>query len=393
MIPAAGMERVIVTRRGAGRSRAGHPWIYRSDVVSVPGAVASGDAVAVADDRGRPLGTAFYSAASQIALRFLTRDRIEVDDAFVLDRIASALALRERLFPGATSLRLVHGEADLLPGLVVDRYGDTLVIQTGIPATDRRQEAICDRLLALTGASAIVERNDGRTRLLEDLPQVKGVLRGSYQAPSVYREGDAVLAVDLLEGQKTGAFLDQRENHLRSAAYASGRALDLFSYAGGFALQVATAADSVKAVEISEAACEAIRGNAAASGRKNVEVVCANAFDLLRDEIAAGAQYDTIVLDPPAFAKSKAAIAAATRGYKEINLRAVQLLAPGGVLLTFSCSYHVSAEAFEALVTDAARDARRDVQVLERLGAGRDHPVLLTAPETRYLKGLVLRVP
>lgn len=387
------MERVIVTKRGADRIRAGHPWIYRSDVVSVPEAVESGDAVAVADDRGRPMGTAFYGAVSQIALRFLSRDRIEVDEPFLRGRIASALALRERLFPGVTSLRLVHGEADLLPGLVVDRYGDTLSIQTGIPATDRRKDAICDWLLELTGATAIVERNDGRTRLLEDLPQVKGVLRGSYQGPSVYREGDAVIAVDLLEGQKTGAFLDQRENHLRALEYASGRALDLFSYAGGFALQLAKTADSVRAVEISDAACEAIRGNAVASGHGNVEVVCANVFDFLRDEIAAAARYDTIVLDPPAFAKNKSAIAAATRGYKEVNLRALQLLAPGGVLLTFTCSYHVSPDAFEALVMDAARDARRDVQIIERLGAGRDHPVLLTAPETRYLKGLVLRVP
>jgi len=387
------MERVIVTKRGADRIRAGHPWIYRSDVVSVPGAVESGDAVAVADDRGRPMGTAFYGAVSQIALRFLSRDRVEVDEAFLRGRIASALALRERLFPGVTSLRLIHGEADLLPGLVVDRYGDTLSIQTGIPATDRRKDAICDWLQELTGAAAIVERNDGRTRLLEDLPQVKGVLRGSYQGPSVYREGDAVIAVDLLEGQKTGAFLDQRENHLRAGAYASGRALDLFSYAGGFALQLAKGADAVRAVEISDSACETIRGNAAASGRDNVEVVCANVFDFLRDEIAEAARYDTIVLDPPAFAKSKSAIAAATRGYKEVNLRALQLLAPGGVLLTFTCSYHVSPDAFEALVTEAARDARRDVQIIERLGAGRDHPVLLTAPETRYLKGLVLRVP
>jgi len=387
------MERVIVTKRGADRQRAGHPWIYRSDIVSVPGGVASGDAVAVVDERGKALGTAFYGAVSQIALRFVAREVVEVDAAFLRGRIASALALREAMFPGVTSLRLVHGEADLLPGLVVDRYGDTLSIQTGIPATDRRKDELCDLLQELTGAAAIVERNDGRTRILEGLPQEKGVLRGAYQGPTAYREGDATIAVDLLEGQKTGAFLDQRENHLRAGAYAKGRALDLFSYAGGFALQLAKGADKVTAVEISDAACDSIRANAATSGRGNVEVVCANVFDYLRDQIAAGVRYDTIVLDPPAFAKNKAAIAAATRGYKEVNLRALQLLSPGGVLLTFTCSYHVSPEDFEALVTDAARDARRDVQVLERLGAGRDHPVLLTAPETRYLKGLVLRVP
>ena len=387
------MERVIVTKRGADRQRAGHPWIYRSDVLTVPDRVSSGDAVVVVDERGKALGTAFYGAVSQIALRFVAREVVEIDAAFLRGRIASALALRERLFPGVPSLRLVHGEADLLPGLVVDRYGDMLSIQTGIPATDRRKDLLCDLLQELTGAAGIVERNDGRTRLLEGLPQVKGVLRGAYQGPSVYLEGDATIAVDLIEGQKTGAFLDQRENHLRAGAYAKGRALDLFSYAGGFALQLAKAAETVTAVEISDAACDAIRTNAATSGRGNVEVVCANVFDYLRDQIAAGVRYDTIVLDPPAFAKSKSAIAAATRGYKEVNLRALQLLSPGGVLLTFTCSYHVSPEGFEALVTDAARDAKRDVQVLERLGAGRDHPVLLTAPETRYLKGLVLRVP
>lgn len=387
------MERVIVTKRGADRLRAGHPWIYRSDVLSVPGGVESGDAVQVADDRGRIQGTAFYGEQSQIALRFLSREVVEVDEAFLRARLAAALALRERIFPGVAALRLVHGEADLLPGLVVDRYGDALSIQTGIPATDRRKETICDLLLELTGTETIVERNDGRTRLLEGLPQTKGVLRGGYQGPSVYVEGDVTLAVDLLEGQKTGAFLDQRENHLRAGTYARGRALDLFSYAGGFALQMANEAESVKAVEISDTACEAIRGNAERSGRGNVEVVCANVFDWLRDELAAGARYDAIVLDPPAFAKNKASIPAAMRGYKEVNLRALQLLAPGGTLLTFTCSYHVAPDAFEALVTDAARDARREVQVLERLGAGRDHPELLTAPETRYLKGLVLRVP
>ncbi|HEY0840082.1 MAG TPA: class I SAM-dependent rRNA methyltransferase, partial [Vulgatibacter sp.] len=363
------MERVVVTKRGADRLRAGHPWIYRSDLLSVTEGIESGDAVVVVDDRGRIQGTAFHGAQSQIALRFVSREVVEVDEAFLRARLSAALALRERIFPGVTALRLVHGEADLLPGLVVDRYGDALSIQTGIPATDRRKETICDLLQELTKVETIVERNDGRTRLLEGLQQTKGVLRGTYQGPSAYREGDAILAVDLLEGQKTGAFLDQRENHLRAGAYASGRSLDLFSYAGGFALQMSQAADSVKAVEISESACEAIRANAERSGRGNVEVICANVFDWLRDELSAGARYDSIVLDPPAFAKNKAAVPAAMRGYKEVNLRALQLLAPGGTLLTFTCSYHVAPDAFEALVMDAARDARRDVQVLERLGA------------------------
>ncbi len=386
------MDRITITKRGVDRLRAGHPWIYRSDLLSKPAAsIESGDVVHVVDDRGRPQGTAFYSVHSQIALRFVSRELIEVDREFLSARLDSAIALRERIFPGDRSLRLVHGEADLLPGLVVDRYGDHLSIQTSIPATERRKELICELLEERLTPKGIVERNDGRARILEGLEQVKGVVRGSYQGPTVYEEGDAVIGVDLVEGQKTGAFLDQRENHLRAGAYAKGKALDLFSYAGGFALQLAKGADSVRAVEISEPACAAIRANAERSGRSNIGVSCANVFDWLRDELAAKARYDTIVLDPPAFAKNKAAIDAAMRGYKEVNLRALQLLAPGGVLLSFTCSYHVSAETFEEVLTDAARDARREVQLLERLGAGRDHPELLTAPETRYLKGLVLR--
>ncbi|AKU91841.1 class I SAM-dependent rRNA methyltransferase [Vulgatibacter incomptus] len=387
------MDRVNITKRGVDRLRAGHPWIYRSDLLGNPGdSIESGAAVEVADDKGRPQGTAFYSVQSQIALRMIARETVEPDRAFFRSKLASAIALRERLFPGATALRLVHGEADLLPGLVVDRYGDHLSIQTPIPATERRKELIADLLEELLKPAGIVERNDARSRLLEGLDQTKGILRGSYEGPTEYREGDTILSVDLLEGQKTGAFLDQRENHIKAGDYAKGRALDLFSYAGGFALQLARGAKSVRAVEISEAACETIGRNAERTGR-DVDVVCANVFDWLRDELSSGARYDTIVLDPPAFAKSKSAIPAATRGYKEVNLRALQLLAPGGVLLTFTCSYHVGPEDFEAIVTDAARDAKREVQVLERLGAGRDHPVLLTAPETRYLKGLVLRAP
>lgn len=386
-----GMERIIITKRGSDRVRSGHPWVYRSDLLGAK-SLAGGEAVIVTDERGRLQGTALYSAHSQIALRFVSREEVAFDRAFLEARLKAAFSLRERLFPGERWLRLVHGEADLLPGLIVDRYGDHLSIQTPIPATDQRKGLICELLIELLSPTGIVERNDARARLLEGLEQVKGVLWGQYQGPSVVEEGDAKLEIDLIDGQKTGTFLDQRENHLRAAGYASGgRALDLFSYGGGFALQMAKGAESVRAVEISEAACATIRRNAERSGLENVEVVNANAFDLLRDELAAERRYEMICLDPPAFAKSKASIAAATRGYKEINLRALQLLAPGGVLMTFTCSYHVSADAFEALIADAARDARRDVQILERLGAGRDHPALLSAPETRYLKGLVLR--
>lgn len=387
------MERITVKKRGAERVRAGHLWIYRSDLHEDPGpGLPSGSAVAVVDERGRPLGTAFYSVRSQIALRLLSREQVEIDRDFLRGRLAAAIGLRERILPGVRHLRLVHGEADLLPGLVVDRYGDHLSIQTLIPGTELRKELICDLLEELLRPVGIVERNDVRSRTLEGLEERKGVLRGSYQGPILYEEGSIRLETDLLEGQKTGAFLDQRENHLLAGAYASGRALDLFAYVGGFALQLARNAETVDAVEISRDACQRIERNAARNGLSNVRALEANVFDWLRDRIAEGARYDTIVLDPPAFAKNKSAVEAALRGYKEVNLRVLQLLAPGGILVTCTCSYHVNAALFEEVVASAARDARREVQVLERRGAGRDHPELLTVPETRYLKCLVVRV-
>jgi 23S rRNA (cytosine1962-C5)-methyltransferase len=238
----------------------------------------------------------------------------------------------------------------------------------------------------------VVERNDVRVRELEGLQQVKGVLRGDAPGPVVYREGTVRMTIDLLAGQKTGAFLDQRENHLRAAEYARGRCLDCFSYTGGFALQLAARAEQVTAVEMQPTAAALLRENVAANRAANVEVVEANAFDYLRDRAEEPPAYDLVVLDPPAFAKNKDALAAARRGYKEVNLRALQVLKPGGILVTASCSYHMAEPMLEELVLDAANDAGRRVQLLERRGAGRDHPVLLGVPETRYLKCFFLRV-
>lgn len=385
------MERVVISKRGSDRLRAGHSWIYRSDLTPDPTAsFENGAAVEVVDARGRLEGTALYSVHSQIALRLVSRGKIEVDRAFLESRLRSALSLRERVIADPRFCRLVHGEADFLPGLVVDRYGSHLSVQILTPAMEARKEILFDILEELLSPTSIVERNDVRTRSLEGLEVHKGVARGSYEGPIPYEEGDAVMEIDLLEGQKTGTFLDQKENHLLAGSYARGRALDLFSYVGGFALQMARKATTTRAVEISAEACNKIRRNAELS-KVSVEAIEANVFDWLRDEIAAGAQYDTITLDPPAFAKSKATVDAALRGYKEVNLRALQLLAPGGILITSSCSFHVSPERFEQMVAAAARDSKRDVQVLERRGAGRDHPTLLTVPETQYLKCLVLR--
>jgi 23S rRNA (cytosine1962-C5)-methyltransferase len=384
--------KVTVTRRGADRLAAGHLWIYRADVEKAPAGLEAGDVAAVVDGRGRFLAKAFWSRASKIALRILTRDEVPVDTGFFAERLAGAIELRERAFGGETFLRLVHGEADLLPGLVVDRYGDAAVIQTLVPATDRRKALLADLLADALRLRTVVERNDVRVRELEGLPQTKGVLRGEPPGPIVHREGEVRMTIDLLAGQKTGAFLDQRENHLRAGEYARGRCLDCFSYTGGFALQLARRAEHVVAVEMQPTAATLLRENVALNRAANVEVVEANAFDHLRDLSDAPPAFDLVVLDPPAFAKNKDALPAARRGYKEVNLRAIQVLRPGGVLVTASCSYHLPEAMLEELVLDAANDAGRRIQVLERRGAGRDHPVLLGVPETRYLKALFLRV-
>jgi 23S rRNA (cytosine1962-C5)-methyltransferase len=383
--------KVRISRRGAERLEGGHLWIYRADVEQAPAALEGGDVVALVDGRGRFLAKAFWSARSKIALRVVTREEEPVDEAFFAARLSAAIALRERTFGDERFVRLVHGEADLLPGLVVDRYGDAAVVQTLVPATDRRKALLAELLAAALPLRTVVERNDVRVRELEGLAQVKGVLRGDPPGPVEYREGEVRMRIDLLAGQKTGAFLDQRENRLRAGEYARGKCLDCFSYAGGFALQLARRAEVVTAVEMQPGAASLLRENAALNRAANLEIVEANAFDYLRDRSEEEPAFDLVVLDPPAFAKNKESLPAARRGYKEVNLRAIQILRPGGMLVTASCSYHLSEEALEALVLDAANDAGRRVQLVERRGAGRDHPVLLGVPETRYLKCLFVR--
>jgi 23S rRNA (cytosine1962-C5)-methyltransferase len=384
--------KVTITRRGAERLALGHLWIYRGDVETAPPALQAGDVVLVQDGRGRFLAKAFWSSRSKIALRVVTRDEEPVDEGFFARRVAAAIDLRERIFGGETFVRLVHGEADLLPGLVVDRYGDVAVLQTLVPAIDRRKAFLADLLANALGLRAVLERNDVRVRELEGLGQTKGVLRGADPGPVEYREGEVRMRLDLLAGQKTGAFLDQRENHVRAGEYARGRCADCFSYAGGFALQLARRAEQVTAVEMQPNAAALLRENAALNRAGNLEVVEANAFDWLRDRSEEEPAFDLVVLDPPSFAKSKDALPAARRGYKEVNLRAMQVLKEGGVLVTASCSHHLSEQMFEEIVLDAANDAGRRLQLLERRGAGRDHPVLMGVPETRYLKALFLRV-
>jgi len=381
----------IVSPRGASRWVAGHPWIYRTDT-RLPRGVASGAILPVQDERGRFLGQACISLQSKITLRRISSDNRPVDVAFFRERIATAAGLRRALLPGENAYRALHGDGDGLPGLVVDRYGDYLSVQFLTPAMEQRKELLVPLLVEQFGCRGIMNRSDSSIRGLEGLVPEKGLLWGEVPDPVIIREGQLELAVSLEHGQKTGSFLDQRENHLLAGRYARGRALDCFSYIGGFALQMARKAECVTAVDSSEPACEQIRANAARNGISNVEALSANVFDFLRAGFDAGHRYDTIVLDPPAFAKSKNAIAAGLRGYKEINLRAMQLLTPGGYLISSSCSHHVDEVAFETMLQAAAADAHRDVQIIEKRGAGRDHPVLLALRETRYLKCYVLRI-
>ena len=369
--------------------RQGHPWIYKSDLARVD--ASGGDVVRVADSRGHHAGFALYSDRSEIALRMLTRSADEPGPGMWRDRLRDAVAFREALHLQATACRLVHGEADLLPGLVVDRYGDYLVVQALSQATERLTPELTAHLVNIVQPTGILARNDPKVRLLEGLEQRVDVLHGEVPETIEVREGAVVYDVDPYRGQKTGLFLDQRENRTAASRYARGRLLDAFSYNGGFALALAPTCDEVLAIDISEAAVERIRANAARNGMRHVQARAMNVFDELRELERRGEQFDTIVLDPPAFAKSKGAVAKALSGYKEINLRALKLLRPGGYLVTCSCSYNVGEGAFAEVLADAAIDARADVSVVEKRMQGRDHPVLLTVPETFYLKCFILR--
>lgn len=387
-------QSIAITRRGAERIEQGLPWIYRSDLREVPPAIPEGAIVRVVDGRGWFKGRAFYSTKSQIALRLLTREDVPCHRDFFAARLDAALALRQRLFPGEAVYRLVHGDADLLSGVVIDRYGDVLVVQLLTQGAEALRDLIVELLRArFPSVRAIVERSDAKVRLLEGLPPVKRLLFGKAPGAIAFHEGEVIQRIDPLEGQKTGGFLDQRENHLLAARYARGDGLDCFSYTGGFALQLARhGCARVTAVEISESASALLKQGAALNGLDNVAVKTANVFDFLKAESMSSARYDTVVLDPPSFAKNKSSLDSALRGYKEINLRALQLIRPGGHLISASCSFHVDEQRFEEMLHAAACDARRSVQIVERRGASRDHPVLLGVRETRYLKCFFLRV-
>lgn len=377
-----------VTRRGANRWRRGHPWIYRSDVVTGPGIPGI---VSVTDPGGAFLGKALWSPTSEIRLRLLTRDDTPIDAAWWTDQVRRAHARRAALDPPATAYRVVHAEGDGLPSLIVDRYGEYVVAQLLSAGLEAVRADVLAALDAVLSPAGILLRNDASVRRHEGLPLAIEPVRGTVPDPIEVTEGTVRYSAAPHRGQKTGAFLDQREHHALMGRLARGRALDLFCYHGLFAIHMAERADSVTGVDTSAEALAMAADHQRRNGRTNVRWIEANVFDLLRDLDTAGEQFDTIVLDPPAFAKDRQAVAAALRGYKEINRRAVRLLRPGGRLLTASCSYHVGRVAFLAMVADAAADARRPV-VLERvLGQPADHPELVTVPETGYLKGALLR--
>ncbi|MDC0714454.1 class I SAM-dependent rRNA methyltransferase [Stigmatella sp. ncwal1] len=384
---------VRVSLKGAKSLRRGSPWLYRTELLEPPEGEARGRVVSVVDPQGNPIGQAFYAQRSPLALRLLTRrpsTEEPADEAFFRRRLEASLARRAPL-KHRDGVRLVHGEADLLPGLFVDRYGAGLTLQTLSEGMDTRKEWIARVLVELTGATHVVCRDDASGRDFEGLARQVVLLHGAGDARFVYHEGENRFEVDLLGDMKTGAFLDQLDNHLRAGELARGEALDLFSYHGGFALALSRTCDSVLAVEQDPKASGRIQANAERNGRTNVTVENANAFDVLRRFADTGRRFDTVVLDPPGLAKRREGLATALRAYHELNLRALKCLKPEGLLVTCSCSGKLDREGFEQMVISAAEDARRPVQILERRGAGLDHPVLANLPETEYLKALYIR--
>jgi len=383
---------VKISPRGATRLKSGHVWVYRSDVVSADG-IPPGSLVTVSDPRGKPLGTALYSTSSQIAVRMLSGEPITDFSALLRQRIVSAIAYREGLVRDTDAYRVIFSEADFLPGLIVDRYNDIVSLQVltqGMDA-DQIRETVISELTRCLHPNSVIERVDPRVRELETLPpRAPGLLQGGKTATTFTMNG-VHFHYDALEGQKTGAFLDQRENYAAAAQYAHGDALDVFCYQGGFALHLAPRCSNVTGIDSSRPALEAADKNATLNGRE-IEWIEANAFDLLKDYASSNRRYDTVILDPPAFAKTKRDLDSAFRGYKELNLRALKMLGPGGTLVTCSCSYHVSQSNFLEVLADAALDAHRTLRLVEVHRQAVDHPVLLNVPETAYLKCVIASV-
>ena len=384
------MASATISARGAQRWAAGHPWIFRSDVITAPTHAEAG-AVTVLDNRKRPIGTALWSPKSEISLRLLdSAPDATIDAAWWHRRIERAVVRRDPLRQHASAYRLIHGEGDALPSLVCDRYDRWLVVQLLSAGLERFRDDIITALLEIARPDGILARNDPPVRSREGLPRETTLLSGYVPHEIEVHEHDVRYLAAPWTGQKTGAFLDQREARHRAASYARGNALDCFSYHGSFALHLARRADHVTAIDSSEAALARAADNARRNALTNITCVEANAFDYLRERERDGTTFDTIVLDPPAFAKNRPALTSALRGYHEINLRAMRLLAPGGVLYTASCSYHLTKPLFLEMIERAAADSGRRMALRELIGQPLDHPEILTIPETGYIKGAVL---
>ena len=385
------MNTVTVNKRGADRIRGGHLWIYRSDVIQSDES-SGGSVVVVLDHRRNFVGQAFFSDSSQIALRFLSQTETTIDREWWRRRILDAADRRANIAPNTNAYRVVYSEGDLLPSIIIDRYDDVLVLQTLSQGSDAIKPQLVELLAEQFGPRAIVERNDVRVRQHEGLEMIAGTLYGEAPAEfEIAQEGIRFLVAPL-SGQKTGSFLDQRENRNAARAVAHGRALDCFTFAGAFALNLANVCDSVLGIDISAEAVQAARKNAELNNITNVEFREANVFDALREMETTGERFDTIILDPPAFAKNRASVNAAARGYKEINLRAIKLLNPGGILVSCTCSYHMPEDLFLGIVAGAANDVHRKLQLIEKRTQASDHPILLGVPETYYLKCVIARL-
>jgi 23S rRNA (cytosine1962-C5)-methyltransferase len=385
------MHSIKVNRKAADRVASGHPWIFASDIVD-RGDARGGDAVQVTDFRNRALGTAHYSAASQISLRLLSNQVEEINGLFLRRRVAAAVEHRHRVVSDSDAYRLVYSEGDLLPALIVDRYGDYLSIQTLNQGMDQLQPQIVACLEDLLAPKGIIARNDVAVRAREELPVATTIVSGDVPPRVEVTINGLKWHADLIQGQKTGIYLDQRENYLAAATHARGNALDCFTSTGGFALHLARTCSSVEAIDSSEHAIRSAEANRDVNGISNVSFREADVFDILTGYAGARRKFDTVVLDPPAFTKSRQQLEGAARGYKEINQRALRLLDSGGVLITCSCSHHFSEAMLLEVLAEASLDTGKTLRVLERRAQAKDHPILLTVPETHYLKCLIVQV-
>jgi 23S rRNA (cytosine1962-C5)-methyltransferase len=389
------MQKITLRKNQERRIKSGHPWVFSNEIDKLPSSVKPGESVLVVDSRGYLVGSGFYNPRSLIAVRIYSKTEQELDLDFIKSRISAAARLRQSLYPGSVNYRLVYGESDGLPGLIADRYGDQLVLEIMSLGMDQRREAIVQALKDTMGPAAIYERSDSYSRVLEGLREAESVLHGDLKPETVIEENGLKYSVNLKHGQKTGWFYDQRDNRLALRQYVKGRTvLDCFCHTGGFALNAAAGgAKSVLGLDISDRAVDCAIRNA---GLNNLAGICRfesmDVLQTLKQRVESGEKYEVVILDPPAFAKNKKSIEAALKGYKEINLRAMKLLVPGGILVSCSCSYHIEDELFKVMLVDAARDAGRILKLLEFRHQSKDHPVLLACKETQYLKCAIMAV-